>query len=332
MIRFGISEFLGNVRDARADHCCHDWRVDIGDELIYRSRTYGPSERVKIVGIEKRKQSTRVDVEFLDGDTSGVRENIPGARLHGPWSGVAEYDALMANWHRLDEATLDDAEQWAVEEVFMLLVPDDAATYDYSMVRHGVTVHDRGALQGLIHRPLDDVLVQVEWFDHNGEIELSAEGALLVAEYVCRADPAPVLEQLMNSEAEIREHCKRGREYDAIAGSGKQTSTPEWEYERYRKRLRPVHELLRAWCGHRSVTFVERLTAAEAEIRRLDILVAEVIDALRKHETIDADIFEREHNNERIRPETIRPVIDRPLAPWELPVREVPARSRGRWW
>jgi hypothetical protein len=81
----------------------------------------------------------------------------------------------------------------------------------------------------------------------------------------------------------------------------------------------------------RAVTFVERLTAAEAEVRRLDILVATSVDTLRKHDTFGADVHERDHNENRIRPETVRPVIDRPLAPWEIPVREVPVR-RGRWW
>jgi hypothetical protein len=76
---------------------------------------------------------------------------------------------------------------------------------------------------------------------------------------------------------------------------------------------------------------VERLTAAESEVYRLDILVAELIDALRKHDMFDADTYERRHDEERIRPETVRPVVDRPLAPGELPVREVPIR-RGRWW
>lgn len=71
----------------------------------------------------------------------------------------------------------------------------------------------------------------------------------------------------MAEEAKIREYCKRGRECDAFDGSGKQTSSPEREYEWYRKHDRPVHELLRSWCGHRTVTFVERLTAAEAEVR-----------------------------------------------------------------
>jgi hypothetical protein len=86
----------------------------------------------------------------------------------------------------------------------------------------------------------------------------------------------------------------------AFDGSGNRTSLPEWEYEYYRKRYRPVYELLRSWCGHRSVTFVERLTAAESEVRRLDILVATLVDAFGKHDINGAGIYERKHNEERV--------------------------------
>ena len=46
--------------------------------------------------------------------------------------------------------------------------------------------------------------------------------------------------------------------------------------------LRPVYELLRQWCGHRSVTFYERRTGAEAEVRRLEILIARLIHTVRE--------------------------------------------------
>ena len=72
-------------------------------------------------------------------------------------------------------------------------------------------------------------------------------------------------------------------------------------------RRRPVY---RSWCGHRSVTFVERLTAAEAEVRRPDILVAKLVDDLKRHDKCGADIYDRRHNEKRIRPETVRPVVD----------------------
>ena len=41
-------------------------------------------------------------------------ENVPGTRLPRPWSEVAGYDELMANWQRLDHDVLDETEDWAV--------------------------------------------------------------------------------------------------------------------------------------------------------------------------------------------------------------------------
>ena len=69
-------------------------------------------------------------------------------------------------------------------------------------------------------RALSDVLDQVGWFEDDDVLELSAAGTLLIAEYVCAANPVPVLERVIAAEAEIRGHCKRGREFDAIDGSG----------------------------------------------------------------------------------------------------------------
>lgn len=305
--------------------------MEIGDEQIYRARTYAPSERVKVLGIERRKQSIRVEVEFLDGTKAGKRDNVPGSRLHGPWSTVDAFDERWANWQRLDSDGLDDAEQWAVLAVLIALIPEDVAIYDNSPPRHGLTVRDPAALEKLMRRPMADVLAQVDWLDDDGEIEVSSDGTLLIAEYVCAANPLVMLEVVTAEENEAREYCKRGHERDFLDGSGKQSTSAEYEYARYCKYGRPKHELIRAWCGHRSVSFVERLTAAEAEVQRLDILLARIIDALRPHHAFDAEHFEQEHEKDRVRPETIRPIVDRPLAPWEIPVREVRVRGR-RWW
>ena len=56
--------------------------------------------------------------------------------------------------------------------------------------------------------------------------------------------------------------------------------------------------------------YVERLTAAEAEARRPDILVAKLVDDLKRHDKCGADIYDRRHDEKRIRPETVRPVVD----------------------
>lgn len=217
--------------------------MEIGDEWIYRLKTYSPSQRVKILAVEKRKQATRVDIEFLDGERAGICDNVPGTRLHGLWSAVAEYDERMANWQRLDSAVIDEIEESAVGEVFDVLIPEAFATYYDSAIRNGATVRNPGALEHIMGCSMVDVLDQVDWFEDGEVLQLSADGTLLIAQYVCAVNPAPVIERVMTDEAKIREHCKRGREYNALDGSGKQTSSPEWEYEYYRK-----HEAPRRGC------------------------------------------------------------------------------------
>lgn len=64
-------------------------------------------------------------------------------------------------------------------------------------------------------------------------------------------------------------------------------------------------------------------------MRRLDILVARLIDDVRERGgAIFAAVMEEEHNKERITPEKVRPVPHRPLSPHEIAVREVPVRRR----
>lgn len=186
--------------------------MNIGDEWIYRLKVYSPSERVKILAIEKRKQSTRVDIEFLDGEHAGLLDSVPATRPHGPWITVTQFDERMANWQRLGGSDLDETEESAVGEVFDALIPESIATYYDSFVRNGATVRDREALERLMRRPMSEVLDQVEWFEADGLLELSADGTLLIAEYVCAKDPVPVIERVMAEEAGIREHCKRGRD------------------------------------------------------------------------------------------------------------------------
>lgn len=150
--------------------------MDVGDEWIYRVKAYSTSERVKIAGIEKRKQTTRVDIEFLDGEKAGLRENVPGSGLHGPWSTVEFFHERMANWRRLSAIDIDEAEEAAVGDVFDLLIPESVAAYYDSSVRNGATVRDRGAMEQLMHHPMDDILNCVEWFEHDDVPELSADG------------------------------------------------------------------------------------------------------------------------------------------------------------
>lgn len=115
----------------------------IGDELIYRLRDYSVSEHVRVVEIDGRKKTPRYVVEFVDGDKVGEQENVPGGRLRGPWSDVAAYDELMANWERIDQVELTVPEQSAVGQVFDLLISEEVAEYEWSPVRYATAAADQ---------------------------------------------------------------------------------------------------------------------------------------------------------------------------------------------
>ena len=300
--------------------------MNVGDEWIYRAKDSAPSQRVRILAVQPKKTSSRVDVEFLDED--GRTENVPGARLRGLWSEVVRYDALMADWQRI-EFELTNAEEGAVSEVFHNLIADDLATCEWSPVRYATAIHDRAGLAELVGVEVDELLEGIPSFDLGGVLMVSPEGTLLLSEAMCARRPADVLAWVIAEEADIRESCKRDSRVQSSSGRVNTTTSPEWEYEWYLKEHKPRHELLRQWCGHRAVTFHERLDAAEAEVRRLDVLVARLIDSAReKGNNLFADFMEEEHNTERITAEKIRPVVERPLSVHEMPVREVPVRRR----
>jgi hypothetical protein len=126
--------------------------MQAGEEWAYRVRSHAPSERVRVLEIERRKQSTRAVVEFLDDARSGRVENVPVGRLRVPWSEVAAFDALMANWQRIDGYKLSQAEEHAVGVVFERLIPDDVADYDTGGAQNGREIKDDRALEMLVNR------------------------------------------------------------------------------------------------------------------------------------------------------------------------------------
>jgi hypothetical protein len=305
-------------------------RFAVGDEWVYRARDDAVSERVRVLALWPKKNSVRLDIVFVDDPGERI-ENVPGARLRVPWSQVEAYDASMANWRRISDGPLDSIEEGCVEEAFRLLIPESVAEISWSPVSGATEIHDRAGLERIIGRPGEEILGEVEWFELNDSVMVSPAGTLLIAEAACRVNPAPVLGLVIEEETEARRRCKHGSERVSGRTGAKESTSPEWEYDWYRLWDRPGHELLRQWCGHRAVTFHERLLAAEAENRRLDVLVTDLVKALSgAGKDMLARYFEEEHERDRIRPETARPVVDRPLHPSELPVREVPVRRR-RW-
>jgi hypothetical protein len=99
----------------------------------------------------------------------------------------------------------------------------------------------------ILQVPVEEILAKVQRFAIDDATIVSPTGAVIIAEAACRAHS--------------------------------QTS-PEWEHQWCREHVRPEHELPRQWCGHRAVAAHQRLTAAEAENHRLDLLVVQLTKAL----------------------------------------------------
>lgn len=304
---------------------------DVGEEWIYRLRDDAPSERVRIVEIDERKKTPRYVIEFLDGDNAGTRDNVPPKRLRGPWVEVVEYDTLMANWKRIDCYQLTDSEEAAVEQVFLLLIAPDVAEWEWGRVKFATRIYDTRALQEIIGIPVHYLRAQTESFELDDDILVSPDATLLIAELACRLTPMPVLDWVMEDEKEYRHRSKHGKPAVDV-NSRAYTTSPEQEYQWYLKRGRPVHELLRSWCGQRAATLQERLGAAEAENRRLEELIERIFAELKRLGHAQAvDYLARGYEEDRITPETFRPVVDRPLKPEEIPVRYVTAPRRWRY-
>jgi hypothetical protein len=282
-----------------------------------------------VLAVRPKKTSFSVEIEFLDPPDTGRIDRVPATRLRVPWDEVAGFDERMANWSRLGDLDLDDTEQSAVETVYERLIPTAVANWEWNPVRLATAVHESAALTGLIGTPLEAILEQCESFVLERDLMISPTGTLLIAEAACRANPIPILDWVIAEEERLREKVKRGGLH--VVARKEVATSPEWEYRWYRVRDRPLHELLRHWCGHRAVTFQERLLAAEAENHRLDVLLAAVLDALRQSGADHvAVMYEEEHERDRTTPERARPVVDRPLSPAEIPVRY--ERARRRWW
>lgn len=301
----------------------------VGDELIYRERESASSQRVILHQREERKRSPRFEVEFTEGERAGTQTWVPGNRIYGFWSGVDIFDARMAGLERLRaEDDLTDVETYAIDGVYRLLLPREVGEMTWQPIHHATRIENRPAIEELLGASLSSALGSFATMEYEGGLLVSPNASSALAAELCRTHPAAVSEWVLDEEARQRTWTKTGKPA-GVDGQNRGTSA-EWEWRSYRETDRPMYELLRSWCGHRAVTAHERRVAAEAEVHRLEVLVTDVIDALRKGWTAQAALFEERLDRDRITAETIRPLVERPLDPSEIPVR-VEYRTRGRW-
>lgn len=301
-----------------------------GEEWAYRRRDDAASERVLVVALHRQGQKFRADIKHLSGDNAGLEENVPRSRLRVPWDEVGDYDALMEGLGRLRSEALTEAEESALWKATELLLPTEVAELFVSPVDEALLIHDQHKFEALLGEPVSVLQHEFVWILYGGRTCLSPRASLRVAELLCRRNPAPMLEAVMAEEAEAREKSKHGGTVTSFESNELLPTSPDLEYKFYLEWHKPVHEILRDWCGYQAVTDHERLLAAEAEIHRLDTLLASALTSLRQYSKHWADAYTQEHENERITPYSIRPIPERPLQPHEIPVIRIPARRQ--WW
>jgi hypothetical protein len=275
-------------------------------------RDDAPSEKVYIAAVHQEGRKFRVDIRHLAGQSPGSEENVPRSRLKVPWRNVVQYDAFMDAWNRLRAESIDDKESSALWSALELVVPSKVAELSVASSDDVLTIHDHQSLETLTGQAVAAFQTEFYWLVHDGKLVLSPRAALSVAELACRKNPAPVLDLVMAEEAVAREKSKRGGTAKDWETRDETTTSPEFEYDYYLRWQKPVHEILRQWCGYRAVTRHERLLAAEAEVNRLNIILAQAVDRLRGTNEGAAEMIEKEHEEDRITPYTIRPVPQRP--------------------
>jgi len=304
--------------------------VSTGEEWAFRQHDDAPSERVRVLAIHEGKRANRVDLLFLDDPDERIEERVPAGRLRVLWSDVEAFDARMATLGRLKDEGVTDAESSALATVYALLLPHDIAEWTLSPVRHATQIHDPDRFAAHTGIDLERVLARAAHLDDETGILLSPLGSILIAEQLCARNPETVLAKVHAEEHETRIRCIHGGTFKH--GRSKDRTSAEWEWRYYLEWTRPVHELLRQWCGHRAVTAHERILAAENEVVRLDELLDRAIDALRDNgQEILADSLRREQIDDEITPSKVRPLIERPMSPSEIPVR-IEYRTRPRRW
>lgn len=294
--------------------------MKVGEEWVYRYRDADESVPVIVVAIGSQKKP-RVKVRFPSSDDANAIQDVPSGRLRCLWTEVSEYDTRMALWNRMRRDLLTDVEQAAAELVFELVIPEAVAECEWSPVRYSTLVRDEDALSSLLAVDLVTLTDGFETSDESEGKRFPPAATLVIAEAAARAGSEVVLKHVEKEEREARHRVKNGRESVSLEGDP-YTTSPEWEYRMYLTEVRPLNELLRQWCGHRAVATYERLAAAEAEVFRLDQVIASLIaEADRLGFSKQIDWIVRDLEDDRITPYNVRVDIARPLRPDEIPVR-----------
>ncbi|WP_312977251.1 hypothetical protein [Corynebacterium sp.] len=289
--------------------------VKIGQYWAYREsdKYICESHKVHIKGIEPfGKKSQRYVIEFRDGRT----RKVPRNRLKAPWEESRNIDEDLNLHINLKNQGGDEVENsiaTSIIEEFMPLEVIDIHVDDTCII------FDPAALEEILEIRLEELLEGIITRSLPNGLEISPLGAAKISQRYALLHPEKLLSSVAREEKEYKYKLK---EHQGIL-----SARSEWQF--YLSYVRPRHELIREWCGHKATFAHERLAAAEAEVVRLRNFALRLIDTIEEHRETVGKQYREELYSDEITPYNIRETPDRPLEPHEIPER---VEYRRAWW
>lgn len=219
-------------------------------------------------------RSQRVRVRWLDGEFEGLEEWVPKRRLLVAW---AEVEAFLEDEHgyaavlAASQVSLDSTERAAVETVW-LASPRELGSWYLDGRRCGGTVlviNDLPDVAAAMRGPTADELLAepLAFVDREDRYIAPFPVAARLARLACTRCPHEILEYVAKEEKRWEDALVRGYMED-IFGKDVLRVRKEGVEERLRE-LRPVHNMVREWCGVDAQQAFDELGRLRAENERL---------------------------------------------------------------
>ena len=238
---------------------------------------------------EGPSRSNKVRVRWLDGEYEGLEEWVPKIRLVAPWD---EADTLLHDEFRMLKAVE------VSEDAFDKMIWEAAgevlgALSERSTSQEEVFFGNKAAEEKLLvvqdlkaaalRLGLDEEKMLAEphaFVDRSGWYKAPFRTAVKVAKHCCQRFPREVLKRIRKEENESRR--------ELISG-GPAPSYPWWmDSAPYRERaearleeMKPVHNLIRKWCGQEDPEEFKQIFALREEVDRLRKLAQETVGWLK---------------------------------------------------
>lgn len=256
--------------------------LEPGQVWAYKARTHEQVARVEVLRVGSAKPA-RVRIRFLDEDFEGREDWVPPSRLKVLWDNIGTWQEREDRWSAAIDASChirDEPEEHAAIMVFEKVIDREVAHFGYNRTAGIVLIRDLPALATMLAWPECELTSQPLTFtDNDGVIIAPWDTMLKVATRAAELNADTLLRYVAKSEDEDRNEAIYGKTY----GRGKDSwYVPPEICADTAERHRPIHDLIRQWCGEPAQERLDELTALRAEVARLGCLVETAIAELRR--------------------------------------------------